>query len=94
MSDFELTVSIPADARFAETLAALASQAARQAGCTGPGVAEFGAAVAQALGGCLRTRPAGQDSVAVVLRHLAGEIEAVLTCGTPVRVARPVPIDV
>ena len=94
MSGFELTVSIPADARFAEMLAAVAAQAARQAGCAEPRVAEFGAAVSEALMDCLRALPPGQDSIGVVLRRLTDEIEAVLTCGRRVRVARPVPIDV
>ena len=35
-----------------------------------------------------------EDVVVVVLTATGGEIAAQLTCGTAVRVARPVPLDV
>ena len=93
MNGFELNVSIPADGRFAATLAVLAEHAAYHAGCDKQLSAEFGAAVDAAVHDCLAA-PAKDVSIAVVFRHAGAEIEALLTCGERIRVARPVPIDV
>ena len=102
MSAFELTVAVPADARFSGTLTALAAQVARQAGCDAGTAAEFGVEVGEALHGCIRASTgAGAATVGLVFRRQADEVEAVLTLtpdpGTAdhrVRVARPAPADV
>jgi hypothetical protein len=52
------------------------------------------AAVTDALDECVQGRPPDLDTVHVVLRHADAELEALLTCGEHIRVARPVRIDV
>jgi hypothetical protein len=93
MNGFELTVSIPAEPRFAHAVEALAAHAAYQAGCNRELADEFGTAVDAAVQGCL-TNPGKDIAIDVVFRHVGAEIEAVLTCGERVRIARQVPIDV
>ncbi len=95
MSAFELTLSVPADERYADTLLALAEHSARHAGCDEPATAEFIAAIDDAWRGCLRGGTANQDGgIAIVLRLRTGELEAIFTCGRTVRVAHALPLDV
>ena len=93
MNGFELNVSIPADGRFAETVAVLATHAAYHAGCNQALAAEFGAAVDAAVRGCV-AGPPRDPFIGVVFRHVGSEIEAVLSCGDRIRIARSVPMDV
>jgi hypothetical protein len=88
----ELTATVPADTRFAATLTALATTWATHAGCDAPGAADFAGAVGDALHRF--AAEAYQSEVTVVLRRLTADVEAILTCGQSIRVARPVRIDV
>ena len=92
MKAFELTLSVPADGRYAPTLLALAKNSADEAGCDGPAAAEFVAAVDAAWQGCIRSGSTNPDGgITIVLRRQAGELDATFTCGRTVRVARPLP---
>ena len=90
---FELNLSVPADARYGDAVRAVAEHGAQQAGCDPAVAAGFCAEVEDALHACARSH-GGDAAVSIVLRCGGGEIEAVLTCGRRIRVARPVPIDV
>jgi hypothetical protein len=89
---FELTVSLPPDARFVDALAALAVQAASHAGCGEALAAEFSVAVDAAVRRCAEG-DVREPAIDVVFRQTETEIEATFSCGGPVRVARPLPID-
>ena len=92
MKAFELTLSVPADGRYAATLLALAKHSAEEAGCNAPAAAEFVAAVADAWQGCLLSGGTNPDGgITIVLRRKAGELDATFTGGRTVRVARPLP---
>ena len=93
MTAFELTLTVPADLRFGDTVAALACSAARQAGCDQAASEAFGASVVRALEGCV-TAEGRPETIPVVVRSTGREIEVLFTCGLPVRVAQPVPVDV
>jgi hypothetical protein len=91
---FELAVSLPADRQFAPAVATLAGQAARHVGCDETVAAQFGAEVAAALLEGIGAVAAGEaPPVALLLRRTGREIEAILTCGKRVRMARPIPVD-
>jgi hypothetical protein len=86
VNEFELTMAVPREPRYAETLRLLAAHGARQAGADEAQAEAFGAEVereAQALAG-----RATVATIAVVLRGRAGAIETVMTCGETVRVGR------
>ncbi len=89
---FDLQGTFPADARFAAPLRALAAHAATHAGCTAEVTASFADAVDAAFRAGLTSVAAGTD-IPVLIQHTAGELSAVLTCGAPVRITRPVPVD-
>ena len=97
MSDvrFEMAVTLPADARFAETLTALAAHAAQFAGCDEAAAAEFGASAGDAHKACVADLEApAKESVGAVIRCQGSELEVALTCVPSTRVARTVRIDV
>jgi hypothetical protein len=72
---FELTVTLPRDARFADTARELAVHAAKDDGVPPEKAAAFGNEVADVLRGYLET---GGDSVPVVLRRTSGPVEVLI----------------
>jgi hypothetical protein len=80
-SAFELNVSLPADARFAETMRDLAAHAARYAGCANEEADRYGDAVMAIVLGCLDQTPS-DDSIPVILRRGNGPVEFLIGCGT------------
>jgi hypothetical protein len=86
VSEFELTMTVPRDVRYAETLQLLSAHGARQAGADEAQAEAFGVEVERAVQAlCER---ASNSTIAVVLSGRAGAIETVLTCGETVRVGR------
>ena len=77
MSDFELTVSIPRDARFAETVRVLAEHAARQAGCSDARAHAFGREVEEAARGYIE-HDDGQSGLPLVFRRATGPVEVLV----------------
>jgi len=71
---FEFSLTVPRDARFAETLRLLAVQAAKYAGCAETDVDAFAASVQQAVRTSLDGTPDGTP-VTVVMRRDAGPVE-------------------
>jgi hypothetical protein len=95
VTPFELTVTVPADRRFGDTVGAVAAAAARQAGIDEPAAVAFGADVERALHGCLEGQPAaGDGQITVLVRRDSAALEVMLTCATGVKVARTLRIDV
>ena len=80
-SDFELRVSLPADARFGETMRDLACHAARYAGCPEQDAERYGAAVEAIVVACLERATDGAD-VPVILRRGAGPVEFLIACAS------------
>jgi hypothetical protein len=72
---FEFAVSMPPEARYAETVRRLAVQAARYAGCAAGDADPFGRTVEDAFQACLAT--ASLD-VPVTFRRASGPLEAVV----------------
>jgi hypothetical protein len=78
-TDFELNISLPADARFAKAMRDLAAHAARYAGGREQDVERYGAAVERVVIACLDRAPAGAP-VLVILRRGAGPVEFLIGC--------------
>ena len=89
MNGFELNLTLPGDARYCETLRAVAVHAASHAGCAEERAARFGSDVEQAMRSCLDD---GAPALAVVFRQSGDRLEAVLSLGR--RIARTLLIDV
>src|SRR5918999_24110 len=86
-TSFELNLSLPSDARYAEAMRELAVHAARYAGCRGADAEEYGTAVEIVVRACL----AGKDraAVPVIVRRGAGPVEFLIGCdGTVENVSR------
>jgi len=75
-TSFELAVSMPREARFADAVRRLAVQAAQYAGCAAGDVDPFALSVTDAFQGCL----AGGSTAAVPLmfRRSAGPLEVIV----------------
>ena len=86
MSAFELTMLVPPELRYAETLRLLAVHGARQAGAD-EGQAEAFAADVEHAAHRFATGHHGL-AIAAVFSGRTGAVEAVLTCGDTVRIAR------
>lgn len=83
-TSFELNMSVPADARFADTLRELAVHAARYAGCRTADATIFGGVVEQVARECLDS---GRAEIAVVVRRGDGPVEVLIDCDRqPVRI--------
>lgn len=89
---FDLKAIFPANALFAPSLRALAAHAATYAGCTPDVAGAFAHDVDAAFRAGLATVAGGTD-IPVTFQQAAGELAVVLTCGTPVRITRTVPVD-
>lgn len=76
-ADFELKMSIPPDARFAETVREVAMHAARQSGCSEAEAEAFGAEVEEFIREHIDTCAPGA-SVPLLLRRADGPIEIVV----------------
>ena len=89
MSGFELQLTLPGDARYCETLRAVAAHAAYHAGCREERAARFASDVEDAMRSCLdgEAQPLG-----IAFRQVDDRLEVVLTLGT--RIARTLQIDV
>ena len=74
-SSFEITVTLPADGRYAETARELAVHAARQAGLSELRAGAFGDEVAAAVRPSLE---ASREDVPVVVRRVGGPVEVVV----------------
>ena len=94
MTPFELSVTVPADRRFADTVGALAREAARQAGRSEADAARFGAEAEAALQECLAGGDEADGQVAVVFRRGDRALDVSMTGPSGVKVARTLPIDV
>jgi hypothetical protein len=78
-ADFEINLSLPAEARFATTIRDLAAHAARYAGCADNDADRFAAAVESVGRSCLDRAATGAE-VPVILRRGAGPIEFLIGC--------------
>lgn len=78
-ADFELKLSLPAEARLANAIRDLAVHAARYAGCTESDADRYGAAVESVVRSCLDRAAAGAD-VPAILRRGAGPVEFLIGC--------------
>ena len=87
MTPFELSLSVPPDPRFAETMRLVAVQAVQQVGGSEAEAAAFGADVERAMRECM-TPPGKNVEIAVNVQD--GEVEMVMTCGRTIRIAYPV----
>jgi hypothetical protein len=74
---FELNVSLPHDARFAETARELAAHAARHAGYGEDEARAFGSHVEGVVRGCFDTAPTGSP-VPLIVRRAAGPLEVLV----------------
>ena len=86
MSEFELTMLVPPDSRYAETLRLLAVHGARQAGADEGQAEAFAADVEHAAHRFATGHQAA--IITAVFSGRTGAVEAVLTCGETVRIAR------
>ena len=86
-TSFELIVSIPRDARYADTLRDLAIHAARYAGCRGMDADRFGDAVANVVLACLAEGHGGH--VPVVVRRSDGPVEFLIGAERRFQAAAP-----
>ena len=77
MTTFELTLSLPHDARFAVTIRDLAVHAAQHVGCGQAKAEAFGRAAEELLRACLADS-APEREVPVVVRRLAGPLELLI----------------
>ena len=84
-SDYELTVSIPCDPRFADTVRELAVHAARHAGCSDARAQAFGREVEEAARGYI-AHGGGDAGLPLVFRRTTGPVE-VLVNGRTLSVA-------
>lgn len=74
---FELNISLPHDARFAETARDLAIHAARQAGCAEADANAFGRTVEDVIRGCLQDT-SSDASLPLIVRRTSGPVEVVV----------------
>lgn len=88
---FDLSLTMPADERYCDTLKALATHAAQHAGCDAVVAEAFGDDVEAAFRGCV-TRTHAQPAVPIVVRCVGDAIEVLIDCGSTIRIARSVPI--
>ena len=77
MNTFELSLSLPHDARFAATVRDLATHAAQHAGCAQSKAEAFGRAAEELLRSCLEHSAPG-DEVPVIVRRLTGPLELLI----------------
>jgi hypothetical protein len=75
-ADFELNVSIPRDARFAETVRELAVHAAKHVGCSDARAHAFGREVEEATRGYIEN--GSDDGLPLVFRRTAGPVEVLV----------------
>ena len=75
--DYELTVSIPCDPRFAETVRELAVHAAKHAGCSDARAQAFGEEVEEAARGSI-ARDGGDAGLPLVFRRTSGPVEVLV----------------
>jgi hypothetical protein len=75
---FELDVSIPCDARYAETVRELAIYAARQAGCSDDRARAFGLEVEQATRGYIENSGGDTVRLPLVVRRRTGPVEVLV----------------
>ncbi len=75
-ADFELNVSIPRDARFAETMRELAVHAAKHAGCSDARAHAFGREVEEATRGYIEH--GNDDGLPLVFRRTTGPVEVLV----------------
>jgi hypothetical protein len=94
MTPFELSITVPADRRFGETVGALAHQAARQAGQDEAAAAQFAADCQAALVECLAGGDRADGQVAILMRHGGAALDLTMTGPSGVKVARTLRIDV
>jgi hypothetical protein len=78
-TSFHLNVSLPADLRYAKTMADLAVHAARYAGCRASDADAYGAEVEVVVRLCLE-RAARSGSLAVIVRRDDGALEFLVAC--------------
>ncbi len=74
---FELNISLPHDARFAETARDLAIHAARQAGCAEADASAFGRTVEEVIRGCLQDT-SSDASLPLIVRRTSGPVEVIV----------------
>ena len=77
---FELNVSLPTDARFAETMRELAAHAARYAGCRGADADLYAAAVQAVVADCLAHGIAEGTPLRAIVRRAHGPLEFLIAC--------------
>ncbi len=75
-ADFELNVSIPRDARFAETVRELAVHAAKHVGCSEARAHAFGREVEEATRGYIDN--ASDEGLPLVFRRRTGPVEVLV----------------
>ena len=75
--DFELNVTLPHDARFAETARELAVHAARHVGYGEDEARAFGRDVEGVVRGCFDTAPTGSP-VPLIVRRMTGPLEVLV----------------
>ncbi len=75
-ASFELAVSMPREARFAEAVRRLAVQAAQYAGCAAGDADPFASSVEDAFQACLGAVPT--TAVSLMFRRSAGPLEVVV----------------
>jgi hypothetical protein len=75
--DYELTMSIPCDVRFAETVRELAVHAARHAGCSDARAQAFGREVEEAARGQI-AHCSGDAGLPLVFRRTTGPVEVLV----------------
>jgi hypothetical protein len=79
-SAFELHVSLPAEARFAQTMRDLAAHAARYAGCGDADADRYGAAVEAIVTACADAATEGRAMPVTIARRAAGPVEFLIVC--------------
>jgi hypothetical protein len=75
---FELDVSIPCDARYAETVRELAVYAARQSGCSDARARAFGLEVEAAARGYIEKSGSDAARLPLVVRRGSGPVEVLV----------------
>ncbi len=89
----EVTISVPADVRFAGVVRVLAAQVAREAGCDAGAAEAFGAEVDAVVAARL-AGPCETGSLVVVVRRMSAQVEVRVTGGRTVTVAGARSLDV
>ena len=75
---FVLDLTLPPDARFAATAAAIAVHAAQFAGCPSDAAQAFGRDVEAAVRGCIDRSQASPAAIPIVVRRQAGPVEVIV----------------